>query len=300
VVRASIASVTRKDSDSALLGPLLVVAAAILFSTGGAVIKGCALSGWQVASFRSGIAFLAVLAMVPAARRGWSRRTVAVGFAYAGTLVLYVLANKLTTAANTIFLQGTAPLYVLLLSPWLLGERMRRRDLAFVATMATGMALFFIGSTPVFATAPDPLRGNILAVAAGVCWALTIMGLRRLGRASDGSHGASAAAVACGNLIACAATLPFALPVHGATTRDWELILFLGIVQIGVAYVFLTRGVRSVPALEVSLLLLVEPVLNPIWAWVVQGEHPGPWSLLGGAVILGATAAKAWADSRRS
>lgn len=294
------ASMRRADSESSLLGPLLVVAAAVLFSTGGAAIKACTLSGWQVASFRSGIAFLAVLAMVPTARRGWSRRTLAVGVTYAATLVLYVLANKLTTAANTIFLQDTAPLYVLLLSPWLLGEHIRRRDVAFMVSMAAGMALFFVGSEPALKTAPDPLTGNILGVAAGVCWALTIMGLRWLGRAGDGSHGASAAAVACGNLIAFAATLPFAIPVRSATTLDWGLISFLGVVQIGVAYVFLTRGVRSVPAVEVSLLLLIEPVLNPIWAWIFQGEHPGPWSLLGGAVILGTTAAKTWADSKRS
>jgi len=278
----------------------MVVAAAVLFSTGGAVIKACTLSGWQVASFRSGIAFLAVLAMVPTARRGWTRRTFAVGVAYAATMVLYVLANKLTTAANTIFLQDTAPMYVLLLGPWLLGEHIRRRDLPFMVSMAAGMALFFVSSGPVFATAPDPLTGNILGVAAGVCWALTIMGLRWLGRASDGSHGASAGAVACGNLIAFAATLPLAIPVHGGTSLDWGLISFLGVVQIGVAYVLLTRGVRSVPALEASLLLLFEPVLNPIWAWIIQGEHPGPWALLGGAVILGATATKTWADSGRS
>src|SRR5436190_1260690 len=124
---------------------LEILAAAALFSTGGAAIKACALTGWQVASFRSGMAALAVLAMVPAARRIPGPRAIAVGAAYATTLILFVRANKLTTAANTIFLQSTAPLYVLLLAPWLLRERPRRRDLAFMAAMAIGLTLFFVG-----------------------------------------------------------------------------------------------------------------------------------------------------------
>ncbi len=283
---------SRTAGPSPALSRLEVVGAAVLFSTGGAAIKACQLGGWQVASFRSGIAVLAVLLMVPAARRRWSPAIWAVGLAYAGTMVLYVLANKLTTAANTIFLQDTAPLYILLLGPLLLGERARRSDAVLMAVMAAGMALFFVGVPEPQTTAPAPLRGNLLALAAGICWALTIMGLRRLGREGE-EHGVAAAAVACGNLIAFGVTLPLALPAGPARPVDWALVAFLGVVQIGLAYVLLTRGVRGVPALETSLLLLVEPVLNPIWAWIVHGENPGLWSVLGGAVILGATAWRA-------
>ncbi|NOZ95001.1 MAG: DMT family transporter [Acidobacteria bacterium] len=286
----------RRTAPSHTLSRLAVIGSAVLFSTGGAAIKACHLSGWQVASFRSGVAMAAVLLMVPEARRRWTRGTWLVGLAYAGTMVLFVLANKLTTAANTIFLQDTAPLYVLLLSPFLLGERARSRDLFFMLVMAAGMVFFFVGVPPQAATAPRPMAGNILALAAGVCWALTIMGLRHQSRGKEGA-GIAAAAVACGNLIAFAVILPMALPVSSASAADWALIVFLGVVQIGLAYVLLTRGVRGVPALEASLLLLVEPVLNPVWAWLVQGENPGLWSLLGGAVILGATAARTVASS---
>ncbi len=278
-------------TPSHTISRLAVVGAAVLFSTGGAAIKACHSSGWQVASFRSGIAMVAVLLMVPEARRHWTRGTWLVGLAYAGSMILYTLANKLTTAANTIFLQDTAPLYILLLSPLLLGEHARSRDLLFMVIMATGMAFFFVHTPPPAVTAPRPMAGNILALAAGICWALTIMGLRHQGRGADG-QGIAAAAVACGNLIAFAITLPMALPASSISATDWTLIVFLGVVQIGLAYVLLTRGVRGVPALEASLLLLVEPVLNPIWAWLVHGENPGLWSLLGGAVILGATAAR--------
>src|SRR6185436_18210309 len=104
---------------------LLLIAAAALFSTGGAAIKATSLTGWQVASFRSAVAAAALAAFLPGARRRWTWGTVAVGAAYAATMVLFVLSNKLTTAANTIFLQSTAPLYLLLLGPWLLHEPIR-------------------------------------------------------------------------------------------------------------------------------------------------------------------------------
>ena len=274
----------------------MVLAAALLFSTGGAAVKACSLSGWQIASFRSGLAALALLALIPAARRRWTRLTWAVGLAYAGTMVLYVVANKMTTAANTIFLQDTAPLYILVLSPLLLGEPGRRRDLIFMLILAAGMSLFFVGAQPATATAPRPMLGNILALCAGVCWALTLIGLRQLGRTGRGDG--APAAVACGNVIACLAVLPLALPIGASTTGDWAAIIFLGVFQIALAYVFLTRGMRRVPALEASLLLLVEPVLNPIWAFFAHREVPTSWAMLGGAIVLGTTAVKALVDER--
>jgi drug/metabolite transporter (DMT)-like permease len=279
---------------------LQVVAAALLFSTGGAAVKATALTGWQVASFRSGIAAVAILLMLPSARRTWSRRTVMVGIAYASTMVCYVLANKLTTAANTTFLQSTAPLYILLLGPLLLREPVSRRDGFLIAALAVGLTLFFVAPQPPAATAPNPLAGNLVGVACGLSWGFTIVGLRWLGRESGGSDNSSASAVACGNLLACVATLPFALPVHGSTVNDWLAVSYLGVFQIAVAYVFLTRGVRRVGALEASLILLLEPVFNPIWAWLVHGERPSGWALVGGSIIVVATAVYAWAGSRAS
>ncbi len=277
-----------------------LVLAALLFSTGGAAIKACALSGWQVASFRSGMAALVILLFVPAARRGWSWRTVLVGLAYAATVILFALANKLTTAANSIFLQSAAPLYILLLGPWLLREPIQRRDIPIMGLAAVGLTMFFAGTQSPQETAPDPLRGNILAVLAGVSWALTIVGLRWLGRGENPkseipnpkSPESTIAAVALGNLIAFGVALPWALPVGESQTKDWVLIGLLGVFQIGLAYVFLTGGIGHITALEASLLLLIEPVLNPIWALLVHGEKPGTWALVGGLLILGATVLK--------
>lgn len=276
---------------------LQVLAAALLFSAGGAGIKSCALTSWQVASFRSGVAALAVWLFMPAARRAWNRRVVLVAVPYAATVLLFVLANKLTTSANTIFLQSTAPLYILLLGPWLLGERTRALDLAVMAMIGAGLSLFFVSAEAPLRTAPDPILGNVLAATAGVTWALTVMGLRWLGRGGDGGR-ETAGVVVAGNLAAFLVALPFALPVAGARPVDWAIVVALGVVQIGVAYVFLTLAMRHVPALEASVLLLLEPALNPLWAWLVNGERPGPWTNAGGALILGATALKTWIDSR--
>ena len=274
-----------------------LAAAALLFSTGGAAIKAAEFTGWQVASFRSGVAALALLLMWPAARRGWSVRAVLVGFAYAACLTLFVLANRLTTAANTIFLQSTAPLYLLVLGPWLLKEPIRRQDVAFMAAVGLGLALFFVSAETPVVTAPDPAKGNLLALASGFFWALTVCGLRWMG-AAGGEYGSPVAAVVSGNLTAFLVALPMALPLGPHAPVDWAVIIYLGVFQIALAYVLVTSALRRIPALEASLILLIEPVLNPVWAWLFQGEQPGAWALLGGAIILGATTLKGWLDAR--
>src|SRR4051812_19091539 len=137
------------------LARLQLAGAALLFSTGGAAIKAAGFTGWQIASFRSGVAALAIFLMTPAARRGWTARAVLVGVAYAACLTLFVLANRLTTSASAIFLQSTAPLYLLVLGPWLLAEPIRRQDLGFMLAVGLGLALFFIGVDAPAVTAPD-------------------------------------------------------------------------------------------------------------------------------------------------
>jgi DME family drug/metabolite transporter len=267
---------------------LLVLAAAVLFSSGGAAIKATSLTAWQVASFRSAIAAVAILCMLRGARRLPDRSTWLVGAIYATTMVLFVVANKLTTAANAIYLQGTAPLYILLIAPLVLREPVRRADLVFMGALALGLGAFFMGQEPATGTAPNPALGNLAALASGVTWAGTVMGLRWLSRRSDDPRATQPSLVA-GNLIAAGAALPLALPVTEFSTTDLAILLFLGVFQIGLAYVCLSSGISGVPALEASLLLLLEPVLNPVWAWLVHGEMPTGWALLGGAIIMVAT-----------
>jgi DME family drug/metabolite transporter len=299
-------------ASRALAPRLQLLAAAALFSTGGAAIKAVHFSGWPVACLRSSIAAAALLLAVPQVRRRPSWRMLGVAACYAASMILFVQANKLTTAASTIYLQSTAPLFVLLLGPWLLGERFRRSDLLSMAAIALGLALLVTGLPAPSATAPQPLRGNLFAALSGFTWAATIMGLRALARTrtaaggdQDGSSAGGGAAggegiVAAfwGNVLAAGTALPFSLPLPPSEATDWLVLAFLGIFQIGLAYVLMTRGIARVPALEASLLLLLEPVLNPLWAWLVHGEHAGPRVLAGGALILAATLLNSWHDAR--
>ncbi|MBP1641600.1 MAG: protein of unknown function transrane [Acidobacteria bacterium] len=276
---------------------LSILAAALLFSTGGAAIKGTALSAFQVAGFRSGVAALALALLLPEARRGFGLDLLPAALSYAATLVCFVTATKLTTAAAAIFLQSTAPIWVLLLAPLLLGERMRARDLPYVVLAAAGLALVFLGSREAVSTAPRPALGNAIALASGLFYALLMITLRRLARGGRGATRTMPAMVT-GNLIAFLVCLPFSLPAATPAARDVAAVVYLGVIQIGLAYWFFARGLGALAALEVSLLVLLEPVLNPLWTWLLHGERPSALASLGGAVMLVALAARAALEPR--
>lgn len=276
---------------------LQAILAALLFSTGGAGIKVDAFTVPQVSMVRSGVAAVTLLLWLRGRMR-WTPAVLLAGAIYAGMLTLFVASTKLTTAANAIFLQSTAPLYLLILAPLVLHERIRRRDLVYLSAVAAGMVLCFVGQAAPSATAPNPALGNVLGTTSGLAWALTLLALRRIARA-DTAGGAATAAVVAGNVIACVGAAPFALPLPTATVREWATLMYLGVFQIGLAYACLSAAIRRLPALEISLLLLFEPVLNPVWTWIVRGEDPGQWTIVGGAVIVAATAAKLLYDNRR-
>ena len=278
---------------------LQVIAAALLFSTGGIAVKLTALTGWQVACFRSGLAALLLACLGGAWRTALRPSSLLVGLAYAAVMVLFVLANKLTTAAHAIFLQSTAPLWVMLLGPRLLAEPVGRRDLGAGAAIAAGLLLLLAGSNPPLRTAPDPTLGNLLATASGLAWALAILGLRATARTGDTTGpGPVLGVVVAGNALACLFCLPFALPLGGGGVTDWLVVAYLGAFQVALAYVWMARGLRHLPALEVSLLLLLEPVLNTAWAWLVLGERPADLALLGCALILAATLVRTLGSGR--
>jgi len=272
-----------------------VLAAALLFSTGGAAIKATTLTSWQVASLRSLIAAFVLLVLLPEARRLRSPQVWVASTAYAATLVLFVLANKLTTAANAIFLQATAPFYLLAIGPLLLKEPNRLRDYALGGAMAIGMACFFFDSSSASALAPNPALGNALAAVTGLTWALTVTALRGLSK-QEGASGLPV--VSAGNLVAFAVALPFALPLGTIGTVDLSVLLYLGVFQIGLAYFCMTRGVKHVPAFEASVLILLEPAMNPVWTYFIHDERPGPLALLGGGIIMVSTLAHTLFSSR--
>ena len=257
---------------------LSVAGAALLWSSGGLFIKLAPMPALAVA-FGRALVTTAFYALVVRPRMHKARWTTSL--VYAGMIITFVSATKLTTAANAIFLQYTGPAYVLMLSPLILREPFRRLDAVCVGLSLAGMSLFFVGKVEA-----GQLTGNLLGAASGVFFALTVLLLRRDARGADGD---SLPSMTLGNLLAAALTLPFAFgPMRALTFAGAFVLLYLGVVQMGIAYILFNRGLKHVPAAEASLISMLEPVLNPVWVLLGTGERPGPWALLGGAIVIGA------------
>jgi drug/metabolite transporter (DMT)-like permease len=258
-----------------------VLFAALLWSTGGLFIKATSLSAFELSFYRSLLAALTVAYFTR--REGFGLNSIAVltSVLYAALLLLFVIATKLTTAANAIFLQYTAPIYVLLLEPVFYKERFRLRDLLTVAVCLGGMSLFFIGKLR-----PEDVSGNLAALASGLCFAFYFLLLRHP-RAKTVNRAAS---VIYGNLLVVLLTAPFGLAaLSRITVLDVGSVVFLGVFQIGVAYTFFTLGMaRGVKSLDASIIGYIEPVLNPVWVFLVLGERPSGWALVGGSIIVAA------------
>ncbi len=271
--------------DSARRGALAVVIASLVWSSGGLFIKVAPMPALALVFARSivtGAFFL--LALRPPMRQ--ARLDTAV--AYAGMVVTFVSATKMTTAANAVFLQYTAPIYVLVLAPWLLGERFRPRNGAIVLVSLAGMALVLMGRADA-----GQRVGNAVGAISGVFFAFTMVLLRR-DAAAPGGVAVATASTALGNILAGVLALPFALGDLDAafTLKGSLVVLYLGVVQMGLAYVLFTRGLRTVPAAAASIISMLEPVMNPVWVFLGTAERPSGHALVGGAVVLAAVAAR--------
>ncbi len=258
---------------------LAVVGAALLWSSGGLFIKIAPMPALSVAFGRSLVTFAFYMAVLRPRLRE-ARWTTAC--AYAGMIITFVSATKMTTAANAVFLQYTGPAYVLLLAPWLLKEKLRRIDGVCVMISLAGMCLFFVGKVEI-----GQMAGNLLAVLSGVFFAFTILFLRRDAATGKGD---AIPSTTLGNLVAAAVTLPFvvdSLPQMLAP-RAALVLLELGVMQMGLAYMLFTYGLKRVPAAPAGLISMLEPVFNPVWVLLGTGERPGPWAIAGGAVVMAA------------
>ena len=258
---------------------LFVLAAALLWSTGGLFIKWVKLSGLELSFGRSLLAAITVAIFTRREGFGLNSVTALASLLYAALLLLFVLATKETTAANAIFLQYTAPVYLLIFEPLFYKEKFRSRDLIVVIVCVLGMSLFFVGKLR-----PQDVTGNLLALGSGFCFACYFLLLRH----SKSRAVNRASSVIYGNLILVLIAAPAALKVLPQISRFDALgIAYLGIVQIGIAYTLFTvamaRGVRS---LDAGIVGYVEPVLNPIWVFLAIGERPTSWAILGGAIIV--------------
>ncbi len=252
----------------------LLLAAAILWSLGGLLIKLVPWPPVAIAGGRSAIAALLFYAVRGKKQTKWSWLLAGGAVAYAGTVITFVVATKMTTAANAILLQYTAPIYVAVLGAWLLKERTKRADWFVVIIVVAGMALFFLDDL-----SPGDMLGNLFAILSGICFA-TLVILLRLQK-----EGSPLESVLYGNVLTFIVGLPFMFGTSPGMTGLAGLT-FLGLFQLGLSYLFYVAAIRHVTALEAILVPVVEPILNPVWVLLVIGEVPGFYAIIGGIVVI--------------
>jgi DME family drug/metabolite transporter len=264
-----------------------VVFAVLLWSTGGLFIKMTEVSGYEVNLGRCLFAAITILLLSRFKVVRANGFTILAALFYVGALSFFAVANKKTTAANAIFLQYTAPIYILILAPLVLREKFRFSDLITVAICLVGMAMFFVDSNPIAnLSSESQFVGNILGLCSGVCLGIYILLLRHRQALKQNP----ASSVFYGNLMAIAVMIPFIVD----SPSRWQLndvlaVVFLGVFQIGLAYFLFTYGVANgVRSLDASIIGFIEPLLNPVWVYLFIGETPSRWAILGGAIIIAA------------
>jgi drug/metabolite transporter (DMT)-like permease len=268
-------------------GTLLVLGAALLWSTGGVAIKAVEAGPLPVAFYRSAIAAVALfLFLRPASPRAGPGFLAAIG-SYAACLTTFVVATKWTSAANAIFLQYSGVVWVMLFSPIVLKEPMRARDAVAVVVAFAGMALFFVGKLEATGRA-----GDLVALASGIFFAVLVLSLRKERGES------SRAAVTWGNVLTALLLLPFVRGGLAVPARSALILAFLGVFQIAAAYALFVAGLRHITATQASLAGMLEPIANPVWVFLILGERPETLSIAGGLIVLGAIAWRTLATGR--
>jgi drug/metabolite transporter (DMT)-like permease len=253
---------------------LLLILTAVLWSLGGVLIKSIEWNPLAVSGGRSAIAVVVLGTFFPTLWRKISWRTLPGALAYTATVTLFVFATKLTTAANAIFLQYTAPIYIALFGPWLLQERANKLDWILISLGLGGILLFFFDQLSFRGT-----LGVVLALASGVSYAFLAIALRR---ERDGSP---EAVVLLGNLLTVIVAAPAMFPLENLN-RNLPWLLALGIVQLTLPYLTYSAAIRHIRALDAAIISFIEPILNPIWVLIVMHEHASAWTLIGGAIVL--------------
>ena len=254
---------------------VLLITAALMWSLGGIFIKLVDLNPMGIAGIRSLGAAVVLLIYIKKPRLYWNRYFLTGVLAYTAMVVLYVLSIRLTTAANAIFLEFTAPIYVVAFSYFLLNEKIDRFDILTMVIIFLGMGLFFMDELTFYG-----FWGNIMALVAGVCLALVTVLIRK-------EKESAFEIVFYGNVLT--AIICFTFIIEGlskSTQLDWLIIFGLGIFQLGIPYILYTTALKYVSALDAILVGMLEPILNPIWVYIFIGEAMGEWAFIGGALVI--------------
>jgi drug/metabolite transporter (DMT)-like permease len=265
---------------------IFLVTTVLLWSTSGLFVKVLNWHPLAVSGIRSAVAALVIGLYMGRINFVWSPALIGGALAYLGAQSLFVAATTLTSAANAIFLQYTAPVWVALFGIWYLGERARSVDWWTMGVIFVGMALFFGDEL-----SAQGIQGNILAIIGGVAFAWMILFMRKQKDASPESI------ALLGNMLCALVGLPVvALAWMDGTLpgiQSWAILLFLGVLQLGIPYLLYARSIRHLRAIEAVLIQTLEPILNPIWVFLFINERPGPWSMAGATVVLVAVTVRA-------
>lgn len=256
-------------------GIFAVFLTAILWSSGGLFIKLISLNSMELSFFRCAIAAVVFALMFRKRVLRLNPLALLNSFAYAAVLILFVIATKTTTAANAIFLQSTAPIYVLIFEPLLTKTKWERINIITIAVCFAGMILFFMGDLT-----PGDIKGNIAALLAGVAFATFFLGMKK----NDPNYGESS--IFYGNVIVALSCIPFVTGLSSISLQDFAMVSFLGIFQIAFAYALFSYGLKRIIAVEASIISMFEPVLNPIWVFIGYGEVPSFYAIIGGLIII--------------
>lgn len=269
---------------------LLLVAASIFWSTGGLAIKLIPWSAQAIAGVRGLVSGLTLLFLFHLRYHRWpslpDKGVVAVAVCYATLTHTFVIANKLTTSANAILLQYTAPAWMLLMAAFFLKEKIKMRDVVSVAVIFAGMSMFFLDGL-----SPGGMTGNLIAVGSGVVMAAMVLLMKNIKTASPMEM------IIWGNVFAFIVGLPFCHSLD-LTVQSMVAVTYLGVFQLGLAYFFYTLAIDSVSALEAILIPVIEPLLNPIWVFVGTGERPSVASMIGGLIVVVAVVVRNVLQSR--
>ena len=253
----------------------ILIIAALMWSLGGLFIKLVNLNPMAITGIRSLGAAVVLLIYIKKPKLYWNRYFFAGVLAYSMMVILYVISIRLTTAANAIFLEFTAPLYVVVFGYFLLNERINRFDIFAMVIIFLGMGLFFMDELSFYG-----FWGNILALLAGVCLALVTVLIRK-------EKESAFEIVFFGNALTTIICLPFIIQGFSSTTQvDWFIIFGLGIFQLGIPYLLSTTALKYVSALDAILVGMLEPVFNPIWVYIFVGEAMGEWAFIGAALVI--------------
>ena len=253
----------------------ILIIAALMWSLGGLFIKLVNLNPMAITGIRSLGAAVVLLIYIKKPKLYWNRYFFAGVLAYSMMVILYVISIRLTTAANAIFLEFTAPLYVVVFGYFLLNERINRFDIFAMVIIFFGMGLFFMDELSLYG-----FWGNILALLAGVCLALVTVLIRK-------EKESAFEIVFFGNALTTIICLPFIIQGFNSTTQvDWFIIFGLGIFQLGIPYLLYTTALKYVSALDAILVGMLEPVFNPIWVYIFVGEAMGEWAFIGAALVI--------------